>query len=229
MPMSEQLGLPPPAEVRRRIDAVEDDGIRNCFRTAYLYAGRISEVVGAGYFADIPRGPKGSDVRMESYELGPIKEPAVVFTVRTAKREGKPRLVGLPVNYEPWALPLYDYFQEHGDDFIFPFTRQVAWEAAKKTFDGLSYTIEPYHWHRQGGTVVVERHLKPFTDHALRHLRASELVEFYGFDGVDLGIYGGWTLRTAARMPTMVDRYLELGWQRYFPKLLKKARDTMTP
>jgi len=220
--MSEQLGLPPPAEVRRRIDRIENVQVRNCFRIAYLYAGRISEVVSVGYGRDVPRGPRGTDVKMASYEMGSVKEPAVVFVVKTAKRQGRPRLIGLPVNYEPWALPLYDYFQERGDDFVFPFSRQVAYEAARRAFYGLVYNIEPYYWHKKYDTESVIRHLKPFTDHALRHERASELVEFYGFDGVDLGIYGGWTLRTAARMPTMVDRYLELGWQRYFPKLLKR-------
>lgn len=55
--------------------------------------------------------------------------------------------------------------------------------------------------------------------HALRHLRATELVQKFGFEGKDLASYCGWTLR-AMGFPSMADIYLSLSWRSYFPELL---------
>ena len=52
--------------------------------------------------------------------------------------------------------------------------------------------------------------------------RATELVEFYGFDGFNLSIYGGWTLKSMVGVSGAVECYLSLSWQSSFPKLLKK-------
>jgi len=226
------MSLPDVDEVRKRIEQVKDREIRMCLKTVYLYAGRISEVVGASSPSDktLARGPIGKDVRFDTYVNGPIEEPAVIFTVRTAKRNGLRRLVALPLNYEPWAKEVADYFLEFGpSELVFPFTRQkVSMYAREKgIFDGLIYPIEEYRISVDGSIVKVPSHTRPYTIHAIRHSRTTELVEYYGFDGFNLAAYCGWTLSTShgmfgMRVPRMVSRYLYLNWQGYFPKLLKK-------
>jgi hypothetical protein len=87
----------------------------------------------------------------------------------------------------------------------------------------MSYPIERYRVYDDFGVKKeVDKHARPFTLHALRHLRATELVEYYGFDGFNLSIYGGWTLKSAIGVSASMERYLSLSWQSYFPKLLKK-------
>jgi hypothetical protein len=68
----------------------------------------------------------------------------------------------------------------------------------------------------------VEEHIRPFALHALRHLRATELVEFYGFNGYNLSTYGGWTLKTVVGVSASIERYLSLSWHNYFEKMLKR-------
>lgn len=197
-------------------------------KCAYLYAGRITEVVGDSSPNDTSHaiGPVGTDANPDVYinTNMDLREPAAVFTVRTAKRGKKPRLVALPLNYEPWARELGKYFDARGEKLVFPFTRQHVGDVIRESgvFEGLEYPIEKYTiWQEKVAGPPVERHLRPFNLHALRHLRASELVEHYGFDGIDLAIYGGWTFRASVGVGSL-DRYLSLGWQRYFPKLLRK-------
>jgi len=193
----------------------------------YLFAGRISEVVGRATKGDTmttARGPIGTDALSQIYELGTIQEQAVVFRVKTAKRRGRERRIALPTNsnFEPWAKSLYNYFEERGDAIVFPYTRQKIWEYAKRVFEGLRYPIETYMIWKDGQLQKkVDEHFRPFRLHALRHLRATELVEYYGFNAFELATYCGWTYRTVTGMGS-VDRYLSLSWQSYFPKLLKK-------
>lgn len=219
------MSLPSSDEIRKRIEQILDERMKHCLMTAYLYAGRISEVIGHASPSDdtVARGPNKHDVKEEIYTIGNIVEPAIVFKVRTAKRNGRERQVALPVNYEPWALTVYEYFKRSDADKVFPFTRQLVTQYVieHKTFGGLRYPIETYSIWKDGEIIKkVDFHMRRFTLHALRHLRASELVQFYGFDGRDLATYGGWTYRSFG-FPTAADRYLSLGWQSYFPKLLK--------
>jgi len=224
------MSLPNVEVVRERIESIRRRDIRNCFMATYLFAGRISEVVGRATRRDTTtaRGPRGIDASREVYKIGNLAEPAVVFKVKTAKREGRERRIGLPINteFEPWTETLHDYFKECEDRIVFPFTRQKIWSFANRVFEDLRYPIEKYilFTEENGVTIkkVVDQHFRAFRLHALRHLRASELVEFYGFNGVDLSIYGGWTLQRGAGLSTVMARYLSLNWQSYFPKLLKK-------
>ena len=233
------MRVPTADEVRARIEAIPRIPIRYACMTAYLYCGRASEVVGKAYRTDTkttPRGPRGTkDVRLDKFTrsrqqdvvFGRTYEPAVVFTVRTAKRKGMVRSVAVPIRYDPWAKLLYKYFQRAGDRLVFPFTRQFLYDKASKAFKGWWYPIDPYKIWEDGKLVKnVEAHLKPFGVHALRHVRATELVEFYGFDGFNLAAYGGWTISTTqaqfgVSFPRVISRYLYLNWQGYFPKLLK--------
>ncbi|GAJ01734.1 unnamed protein product, partial [marine sediment metagenome] len=144
-----------------------------------------------------------------------------------AKRGGIERFAALPLNkkYEPWTRQVYDYFLDRGSRPCFPFTRQKVWQYSKQVFEGLTYPIERYTIIEGQGKIkirrVVERHSRPFRTHALRHIRTSELLEHYGFDGFDMSIYGGWTLRSMVGVGSSMERYAHLRWQRYFPKLLK--------
>lgn len=227
MPTPNVTALPNYDDVRRRIEAVADVEIQNCLKTVYLYAGRISEVVGKASLGDsktTARGPKGSDVALDHYQFREQEQPIIVFNVRTAKRGGIERKIGIPVNFEPWAKELYEYFQERKDKIVFPFTRQTVWAHSRDVFKELSYSIDQYRVLRDGQLVSVPIHPRAFRLHALRHLRASELVSFYGFDGFGLATYGGWKYSTMARTSSVMDRYLSLSWQSYIEKLFKKRK-----
>lgn len=228
------MSLPSVKTVRDRVQEVKPEDVRVCLMCGYLFCARVSELISKISPSDkaytTARGPKGSDVRLDTFELGEIREKAAVFTVSTAKRGGVERLVALPLNpeYEPWTREVYEYYKECGGDFCFPFTRQKVWQYSKQAFEGLRYPIERYSvTHPEGkekDRQVVNRHFRPFRTHALRHTRASELIEYYGFDGVDLSIYGGWTLRSTIGVGSTMQRYAHLQWRKYFPKLLKKRR-----
>jgi hypothetical protein len=230
MPTSEtELSLPTYDDVRARIDRVTDDANRFCLQTVYLWAARISEVVGKSSLSDTkttPRGPKGTDAELNSYKIGSEQYEIVVFKVRTAKREGLERRIGLPTQFEPWAKPLYNYFQSKKDSIVFPFTRQQMWTVSKTIFKGLKYPIEKYTITKKSELkkIKIPRHYRDFRLHALRHLRATELIEYYGFDGFNLATYGGWHYTTMARTSSIMERYLTLSWQSYIEKLCKPRR-----
>lgn len=164
------MSLPTVREVRKRIDGINDVPTSMVLRTAFLYAGRISEVVGKVSPSDmtVARGPRGTDASLDQIE----GHDAVLFKVRTAKRKGLERIIALPTECEPWALPLYNYFKDVKTEFVFPFTRQKVWKDAQPTFEGFKCPIEPY---KITGHAKVERHVRPFTLHSLRHLRATRL------------------------------------------------------
>lgn len=221
------MSLPAVDTVRQRIESVRRQDMRTCLMCNYLFCGRISEVVAKACPRDttVARGPIGRDVRLTTFELGPLKAKVAVFSVSTAKRDGLKRLVALPLDkeYEPWTEQVCNFFQNRGYSPVFPFTRQKAWQYAKKAFEGLRYPIYMYKIFEDGKVVKeVKQHSKPFATHALRHIRASELIEEYGFDGIDLSIYGGWTLRSMVGVGSSMQRYAHLRWQKYFPKLLRK-------
>lgn len=222
--------LPEVETIRKRIESAPKKEAKFCLMAAYSFCGRVSEVIGKTSPSDLAktkaRGPTGKDVILDIYELGPIKEEVAIFTVRTAKRGGKKRNVALPLDpkYEPWTEQLYSYFQEFKNDKVFPFTRQKACAYAREIFEGLSYEIDDYKLWDNGKAEPIKAHPKPFRTHALRHLRATELIEFFGFTGIDLSIYGGWTLRSMIGVGSAMSRYAHLNWQYYFQKLLKKRR-----
>jgi hypothetical protein len=228
----DDLTLPEVDTVRKRIETAAGNEAKFCLMAAYLFCARASEIVGATNRYDvahnqtIARGPSGNDVKLETFEMGEIKTEAAIFAVRTAKRDGKVRKIALPLEriYEPWTEQLYNYYLEHDDNKVFPFTRQKAWQYAQEAFEGLSYPIEKYSQYNPEETkpTPVKAHLKPFRTHALRHLRATELIETFGFTGFDLSVYGGWTLRSMVGVGSSMSRYAHLDWRRYFPKLLKK-------
>ena len=68
----------------------------------------------------------------------------------------------------------------------------------------------------------IDAHFRSFNLHAGRHIRASDLVVYYGFVGADLSAFAGWKLSTAMGVSSSVDRYVTLNWRSYFGKLLRK-------
>ncbi len=220
----EYLSLPEYSVIREAIDRARKDEIQQALRFMYLTCGRAKEVVARTTPGDKSgknqaTGPKGTDARREKF----AEFDVALFNVYTQKRDGLKRIIALPFQYEPWAEPLLEYFERFGKTPVFNLSRQKLWRLAKSLFEGLTYPIEKYTIWKNGELVkTVDRHQKDFTLHALRHLRASELVEYYGFGGFELSVYGGWTMKTTIGISSQFDRYISLGWQSYVGKLLKK-------
>lgn len=230
--MVKSMSLPTVSEVRQRIESVTTPEYRYGLMATYLLDARISEVVSRACPNDnrgkeVARGPIGKDARLENYVFAGNEIACVIFSVKTAKRGGNLRSIALPLEqqYEPWTRPLFTYYQQAESRPVFPYTRQQIWNYAKQqnVFKNLTYPIERYYVRKDNGLKKeIDKHDRPFALHALRHLRATELIEFYGFDGFNLSIYGGWTIKTMVGVSSSMERYLSLSWQSYFPKLLKK-------
>lgn len=222
------MELPKVETIRQRIELAQEKEAKFCFMAEYLFCARISEIIGRKCPSDLtttPRGITGKDVTQTVYKIGKQKFDVIVFTVRTAKRGGKERKIALPLEkeYEPFTEQLFNYVRQFGKDPVFPFTRQKAFEYAAETFKGLSYPIERYRPFKDGKPLpMVEEHIKPFRTHALRHLRTTELIEVFDFNGIELSIYGGWTLRSMTGVGSAMSRYAHLHWRKYFPKLLQE-------
>ncbi|GEM_PF-3988760 len=110
---------------------------------------------------------------------------------------------------------LLDYFIVRGPELAFPFTRQTLHSYASEAFACLTYGIDPQLVHG----AKVPAHERNAGVHFLRHLRASELASFYGFEPAHLAYYCGWDLRSAGLSKVMA-RYISLSWQSYFARLL---------
>lgn len=212
--------MPSVQEVRRRIEKVPKVKYRRCLQFIYLIDGRVSEAIGRVSPSDkttAARGPTGRDVEFIVWDEE-NKIEAVLFTVKSSHgRDGQPRICAIPLNpeYESWAREVALYISKAGpDSYAFPFTRQKVYQVANKTFKGLRYPIKKYD-DNEGEEVPA--HWKDFKVHALRHLRASDLLSYYGFTQTELCQFGGWGLQNKA-----LELYIYFDWRSYFPKLLKK-------
>lgn len=231
------MSLPDTSEVLQRIQQIPAQPYRMALLYEYVICGRPSEVVCRSYHSDqrtLARGPNGSDVSLEKALIttGSFKD-VVVFTVRTAKRkrrssqdytEGLIRKVALPLEEDPLAELLYNYFLQFGAEQVFPFTRQELSRYARlqKVFSGFVCPIEEYEIF-DGKIKQVPSHSRAYSIGSLRHQRATDLIGFYGFDGFNLAAFGGWSIRSTVKMVTPVmTRYLYINWQAYLPKLLRK-------
>lgn len=224
-------------EVRRRIESVEHEPVKFCLMFLYLIDGRISESVSKAYLTDkgtTPRGLKMRDLEVQEDDYG---DEVALFKVKTAKRGGTLRVCGVPMKreYEPFTKGVVRYFQSFDkNDFVFPFTRQKIWRESRSAWKDLIYPIENYDiietdeegnpLLKENGSKVkinIDRHFRDFNLHAIRHIRATDLVVYYGFNGPNLSAFGGWTLSTAMRVSSSVNRYVQLDWRSYYPKLRK--------
>ena len=199
-----------------------------CLNACDLWAARISEVCGQARPSEIAYGPLAKEVEVVEYEGYEV----AIWNVHTAKREGTIRKIAVPLKLQPEAKDLLNYFQKFSStEQAFPYTRAKPLDYVSRVqpiFKGLTYPIDTYVVGPKGNLTKVPSHKRDFKLHALRHLRASELVEKYGFDGFNLAAYGGWTIRTASSffgqsIPSVISRYLYLNWQGYINKLLRKT------
>jgi integrase len=245
------MSLPQVETIRKRILKVPQQNVKVCLMCAYLFGCRISELVSVKSPRDntVARGPRGTDLRIASYQLCPncgreihyykptilskcpfckkvleTGEEIAIFMLKTAKRKGKIRYVALPTNpeYEPWTQYVVHHYENRNKKPCFPFTRQKVGFYARQTFKGLKYPIESYTWSPlKGKKKTVSAHPRSFNVHALRHLRTTELVDVYGFDGFEISTWGGWKLSTTTGVSGSVGRYTHRQWWKYIPKLLR--------
>ena len=226
-----------------------DEDYRACLRAIVLMCARASEVVGVSSPSDVrspARGPMGKDAKAMVYEGSRDtgdegrKEKALVIVVKTAKRQGMERWVGVPADYEPWARPTLDYFwnTRGEEEKVFPFTRQALGEYVRSNhvFEGFIWNVLKYEIvlaparRDQQGNILAEAqvkrvpaHPKPFTIHSLRDCRATYLISVKRFDGPDLAIHGGWAInRAETGVSQVMARYIDIyrEWARPFSKLL---------
>jgi hypothetical protein len=223
--------IPKKIEIPFRDNTMKVDGSRIKLLDMFLYLTgcRISEAI---IQAPNPYQSKtknrviqprvtGNDLHVSftSYE----GEEVAVFTLDTLKRKtGLLRNVAIPLNpkIEPWgrniALPL---------KWENPFTmnRHIVYQANRVVFNGLGYIIEPQLVKRRDGSIIFEapKHMKPASDHFMRHIRSRELTVDYGFSDNDLMQFFGWSPVSFGKNPYM-QRYQNLRWQDYFPKMLQK-------
>jgi len=224
--------LPETKLVRKQILKATPSEAKFGLMAEYLFCARACEIVARKCPSDIsttPRGLTGKDVKLDTYSIADQKYDVVIFTLRTAKRDGKVRLCALPLDkeYEPLSEPLMQYIKKFDDYPAFNYTRQTLHNFAKSAFEGFTYRIDAYTKKSDDPDKKrdkVHAHDKPFKCHALRHLRTAELIEHYGFDGIEMSAYGGWTLQSALGIGSSLGRYAHLNWQKYFPKLLKPLR-----
>jgi hypothetical protein len=232
--------IPTVDQVRDRIDHAGDEEYRACLRTLFLCCARVSEVVGDSSPGDDSqaRGPVGTDAKDEFYDKDGRQEKALTIQVKTAKRQGMIRVIGLPADYEPWVRPTAKYFWNKDTEKVFPFTRQTLGEYVRGNgiFEGFIWTVRKYEIslspakRNDKGDILekaqiqkVDEHPKLFTVHSLRDVRATNLLLDYGFDGVELAIHGGWAInRSETGVSQVMARYLDIyrDWKRPFKKLL---------
>ena len=237
--------LPNYRQVRKLIESIPETEYRIGSMFGYLIAGRVSEIVRKACPSDTgttPNGPYGSDWELAKYKDGDTNYDALVLNVRTSKRDGLIRNVGIPLDLEPFAEPLYKYLQGFSDDEpVFHYTRQDLYNHTRETFEGYIYPIEPYTireidqekyqeilnkvpeeiqpFVKPPDSVVnetkVPKHYRRLALHgSMRHYRTMELAERYGFSKEERDVY------TGHKTPGSDDRYSHLNWRLYFPKLL---------
>lgn len=221
------LESPKPIVVRSRIEAVQHKEMRMFLMADFAFCARSVELCGLPEKGEQSYGPRGNEVELEDWQdedYPDIRAKIAVFTIRTAKRDGFVRKIGLPLDYEPWAGILADYWKEFGKELVFYFPRSKPkyYVESRGVFSGIQYPILPYYVEGEGEKR--EQHMRELVLHGLRHVRANELMERYNFNLEQVATYGGWTLRSQGReiSPALTNSYLLLGYRHYIKKLLKK-------
>jgi hypothetical protein len=73
-----------------------------------------------------------------------------------------------------------------------------------------------------GEVVEVPAHSANYSIKSLRNQKASDLINFFGFDGFNLAAYGGWSIKSQIKVTDVMTRYIYVNWQAYFTKLLRE-------
>jgi hypothetical protein len=121
------------------------------------------------------------------------------------------KVIAVPCDnsFEPWCLPLLQYWRDHDKKLSFDITRERLRQIYRENLKGIMPSPN-----------------KKSRKNILRHYRLSHLLEYYNFDAVQLTNYSGWTFKSAfgfMGIPASgnLDYYLHLQWKQYFPKLLR--------
>lgn len=143
-----------------------------------------------------------------------------------------------------------DFIRKHTDQYkkicdkyppVFPWARQNIYPIAKQVFEGLLYPIEPYpvpdldekgerRYQEKNGkklllTDTIPTHMKPGSNHFLRHIRSTELADDYDIEGPRLDAYTGWvSSRSQGSGSGTQRRYAKRTWESYIAYLLVKRK-----
>jgi len=240
--------IPRVNDVRKRIVTANKTPHRMGMMYGFLIAGRASEIVGSACKSDIkttPRGPTGNDIEVTEARVNDMDYEVVVFNVKTSKRGGIPRAIGLPLDrkQEPWARPLLEYFEKFGkDELIFPYTRQALFPSSVEVFrDDFVYPIEEYNTQELDKEKFNE--LLRQVPEGLQHLvkppkylveetkvpRHNRKLRLHGalrhYRLMELTSKFGFNREDrkifAGHTIDVTDRYIHLDWRSYFSKLVK--------
>jgi hypothetical protein len=134
------------------------------------------------------------------------------------------------MRYDPLAVPVSNYIMQHQDNPpIFPINRQQALRLAHIIFKDCNYKIKAYRIDaldednqpilKKNGKPereTVPNKIKPFGDHAIRHLSIEEKKKL-GIRGPYLKAFVGWT---PEKEDTLEETYSEETYRAYMPFLL---------
>lgn len=192
------------AEVKRRIDAIPRSDMRNILKFQFQTGTRLSEVVGK--YAITKQDLTQTNYR--GYDLA-------LFTVHTAKKNGRPRIVALPLS-DSWTKDLVTTFEDKREGKVFFKSDRSVETHASEYFKGLTYMIEDY-GNKKNDTFVAE-HERQGVTHFLRHLRSTQLTVENGFSETDRAIFFGWFIKGMGKR-YMFELWLQ--WSSYVDKLLR--------
>jgi len=187
-------------DVRSRIESISDEKYRLAFKYQYLIGGDAGEVSGKN-------APNGIDASKHELYVGNSRYDAVLFKVKTVRREHHYRTCILPLDpkYDPWVSEVFQYFTKSENNYPFRFKRndgsgilgagtskKYIMRMAKEIFKGLN-------WFKEGYSTAKgkqDRRRVDFTSGQLRDLRLAVLSELYGFNEVELAYFGAWSLKS---------------------------------
>jgi len=107
--------FPKVEQVKSIIENIPDEKYRIAFKYMYLVAGRVSEV--CGKYAPFGR---------HAYRYQLEGEDAVLFAVKTARKTRNPyRAAAFPLEREPWAQEVLEYFERAPEEYPFVFVSKT--------------------------------------------------------------------------------------------------------
>lgn len=187
-------------DVRKRIETIPNEQYRNAFKYQYLIGGDAGEVSGIN-------APLSSDAQFIQLRVGSSEIDAILFIVKTVRRQDHFRACVLPLDtrFDPWVKDVYNWIQKNEDTYPFRFPRKdgsgvlgaktsktYIMNLAKEIFQGLT-------WFKEGYTTTKKRQERrdvDFTSSQLRDLRLAVLSELYAFDEADSAYFGAWKLKS---------------------------------
>jgi hypothetical protein len=189
----------------------------------------------------------------------PIK--AAVFKIPIAKKkqlEGEPifyRTVALPLDkkYEPWTEEIYNFYQQRGNELLFPYNRKhfLDYLVQRGVYGNFVYPVERYTIRTVLGNLEVvpegdgklrsfkrvektgkvnqydakPAHPHSFKQHGLRHKRTKQLLDYYQIkETLALCAFIGWAPARGADV--MISRYGDIysNWGAYFENMLRPVQ-----